>query len=519
MRQALRKPSPFGNVRTAVLQAPIRGWRSDEGAAKEQPGAAIKLLNFIPQPDVVRLRRGYDSHATGMTDEVETLMVYTSSSNTAMFAAVGGFIYDASIAGAASVSLSGMSEARYSWTNMSTTGGQFLTIANGVDTVRVWNGAAWSEPGITGIVSTTVLNFVWQYKNREWFLKKNSMSAFYLPIDTIAGALLEFNIGSLFNRGGYLVAGATWSVDAGDGMDDLICFMTSEGELAIYSMVDPSDAANVFLKGVYYLGRPVGDRCLFKLGADLVAITNAGVVPISRVLTTGTEKLEEAALTAPIRHDYSDNAEVFGNLDGWQITAHPRSNLLILNIPTIERVEAKQFVMNILTGAWCEWNNINALCWTLFGEDIYFGGSAGVVYKAETGSQDAGQSITGEMILAFSQFGASARQKHIKMVRPNVYTNINSRGTVYVLPDYFNSQHVDISGDISGTGLSLWDDALWDIALWPGVNVIRQWRVGGNIGTALAIKFVITAATQTPEADLDYRVISFDVAHEVGGVL
>jgi hypothetical protein len=66
MRRALRKTSPFGNVRTAVLQAPIRGWRSDEGAAKEQPGAAIKLLNFIPQPDVVRLRHGYDSHAYGM---------------------------------------------------------------------------------------------------------------------------------------------------------------------------------------------------------------------------------------------------------------------------------------------------------------------------------------------------------------------------------------------------------------------------------------------------------------------
>jgi hypothetical protein len=55
--------------------------------------------------------------------------------------------------------------------------------------------------------------------------------------------------------------------------------------------------------------------------------------------------------------------------------------------------------------------------------------------------------------------------------------------------------------------------------LWPGVGVIRQWRVGGNVGTALAVKFVITATTQTPAADLDYRLISFDVVHEVGGVL
>jgi hypothetical protein len=123
------------------------------------------------------------------------------------------------------------------------------------------------------------------------------------------------------------------------------------------------------------------------------------------------------------------------------------------------------------------------------------------------------------MVLAFTQLGATARQKHVKMVRPNVYTNINSRGTAYVLSDYFNSQHVDISGDVSGQSDALWDDALWDTAVWSGINVIRQWRVGGNIGTALAVKFIITAATNTPELDLDYRVISFDVAHEVGGVL
>ena len=34
----------------------------------------------------------------------------------------------------------------------------------------------------------------------------------------------------------------------------------------------------------------------------------------------------------------------------------------------------------------------------------------GVVYRAETGSQDAGAAITGEMVLAFTQLGATARQ-------------------------------------------------------------------------------------------------------------
>jgi hypothetical protein len=518
MRQALRKPQRYGLSRSTTLWAPIKGWRSDEGAAKEQPGAALKLINWIPEPDAVRLRRGFSSHATGMTYEVETLMVYTSATDSAMFAGVDDKIYDVSAAGAAVSSLTGMTNGRYSWTNMSTTGDQYLVIANGEDDVRHWNGSAWSTPSITG-VNSNELNFVWQHKNRLWFLANGSMAAYYLNLDSIAGAATDFDIGALFNRGGSLIAGATWSVDAGDGMDDLNVLVTSEGEAAIYSMSDPGDPDTLLLKGIYYIGKPIGNRCLFKLGGDLLAITRAGVVPFSKVITAGNERLEEAALTAPIRRDYADTSKLYGSLDGWQIITHPRSNLMILNVPILERVESQQFVMNILTGAWCRFTNIDALSWCLFDEDIYFGGASGVVYKAETGSEDDGDAISAEMILSFSQLGATARQKHIKLVRPNTESNIQSRGTVTILADYYNALGTDISGDVNDTGVALWDDALWDVDVWPGSNVIRQWRGGGNIGTAMAVQFSITATTTTPEADLDYRVISFDVVYEVGGIL
>lgn len=519
MRKALRKSQPFGRARQAIIPAPVRGWRSDEGAAREQPGAASRLINWVPEADAVRIRRGYSSHGTGMTDDVETLMVYTSGSATKLFAAAGTVIYDVTSAGAGSSSLTSLTSARWSWTNMSTSGGKFLVIANGVDTVRQYSGSAWSAPTITGVSNEEDLIFVWQHKQRLWFIQKTSTKAWYLPVDSIAGAATEFEIGSLFRMGGRLIAGATWSRDTGDGMDDLNVFVTSEGQAAIYSMSDPSDPSTLSLAGVYFVGKPIGDRCLYQLGGELLVITYSGVVPLSKVIEIDASRIDAAALSGPVRVDYANAARSYGAYTGWQLVSYPKTNLLILNIPIIQGSTAKQYVMNLLTGAWAEWKAINALCWAVFNENLYFGDTNGVVYKADVGSADNSAAITAEMILTFSQLGAKGRQKHIGIVRPNVEANVASRGTVYPLADYKTSNGTDISGDVADSSVPLWDTALWDDAIWPGNNIISEWRGRGNVGTAISLHYVIQASTSTPTEDLDYRLISFDVTYEAGGVL
>lgn len=523
MRQALRKKQPGGRARQAVLPAPVRGWRSDEGASKEQPGAAIRLKNWVPEADAVRIRRGYSSHATGMTNDVETLMVYTSGSATKMFAAAGSVIYDVSSAGAGSSSLTTLTSARWSWTNHTTTGGQFLVIANGADAIRQYNGSAWSAPTITdaggGTFTEENMIWVWAHKKRLWFIEKTSMKAWYLPVDTIAGAATSFDIGSLFRFGGRLVAGATWSVDAGDGMDDLNVFITSEGQVAIYSMSDPSDPETLSLKGVYYVGKPIGDRCLHQIGGELVVITYAGVVPLSKVITVDATRLDVASLTAPIRVDYANAARDYGANTGWQIVSYPKNNLLILNIPTVEDTTSKQYVMNLLTGAWAEWSSINALSWVVYNENLYFGDTSGVVYKADTGSADDGVAITADMILTFSQLGARARQKHILLVRPNVEANVSSIGSAYPIVDYKSSNLTDLNAGVIANDVALWDTAIWDDAVWSGSDIISEWRGDGNIGTAISLQYIVQASTTAITQDLDFRLISFDVVHEVGGVL
>lgn len=532
----LSRPSPMRRravpaqlqkqLRPTIVPAPIKGWRSDRGQATEQPGAATKLINWVCESNAVRMRRGHASHATGLGDVVETLMVHTSGSASKMFGAADDEIFDVTSAGAVgSAAVGSLNSARWSWTNHQTTGGQFLVIANGVDAIRQYNGSAWSAPTITdadgGTFTEEDMIYVWAHKKRLWFIQKTSMKAWYLPVDTIAGAATSFIIGSLFPRGGRLVAGATWSVDSGNGMDDLNVFLTSEGEVAIYSMSDPSDPSTLNLVGVYYVGRPIGDRPFFKIGGELMVITYSGVIPLSKVFKVDQATLDIAAITNPVRDDYAKMAQSYGALSGWQMVTYPNSNIGIVNIPVSADSRYEQFVVNLQSGAWSQWKSIPAVCWALFGENIYFGAPDGKVYKAETGSQDNGQSITAELVTWFSQHGQPARKKLIRHVRPNVQSNQRSSGTVHVIRDFESPESsVDDSAAITAGGAFTWGVSTWGGPdVWGGLSTVKNWRKGGNLGTALAIQHIITSQTSAATVDLVYRVYNYDVTMEFAGIM
>src|SRR5690606_33667887 len=78
-------------------------------------------------------------------------------------------------------------------------------------------------------LTTADLSYAWVYKNRIWFLQKDSLSAWYLPVDQIAGELTEFPLGGVLGKGGQLAIGTTWSQDLGDGLNALCAFISSEG--------------------------------------------------------------------------------------------------------------------------------------------------------------------------------------------------------------------------------------------------------------------------------------------------
>src|SRR5206468_2193001 len=116
---------------------------------------------------------------------------------------------------------------------------------NGADKQIVWDGAAWHKDGdgapydVTLVDTATCLGIA-VFKNRIWLLPSGSLKAWYLPINAIGGAAASLDMSSIAQKGGFLMAAMTWTLDAGYGVDDYLAFITSNGEVMVWRLTDPT---------------------------------------------------------------------------------------------------------------------------------------------------------------------------------------------------------------------------------------------------------------------------------------
>jgi hypothetical protein len=130
-------------ARTTSVAAPLGGWNARDSVAEMNPMDATVLENFFPTPSDVSLRKGYTQHATGITGQVETLMSYNGSASEKLFAIAGGKIFDVTNTGTATQVFTGLSNSKWQFVSVSTVGGQFLAMVNGLDPAMVYNGTNW----------------------------------------------------------------------------------------------------------------------------------------------------------------------------------------------------------------------------------------------------------------------------------------------------------------------------------------------------------------------------------------
>lgn len=148
-------PSPQGRKATTTsVAAPLGGWNARDSVAEMNPMDATRLENFFPTPSDVSLRKGWTEHATGITGEVETLMSYNGPITQTLFAIANGKIYDVTTAGTATQVYTGLSNSKWQFVNVSTVGGHFLGMVNGVDPAMVYNGTNWIVVASTSTAQT-----------------------------------------------------------------------------------------------------------------------------------------------------------------------------------------------------------------------------------------------------------------------------------------------------------------------------------------------------------------------------
>lgn len=473
MRQPAVRQTQQRKSRSASIPAPVGGWNARDPLAAMDAMDAVIMENFFPRTTDVTLRKGFTNYSDGMTGDVETLITYNKADGTnKIFACVGGNIYDVTVGGTVGAAVvTGKSSARWQHVNFATTGGKFLILVNGVDNMLLYDGTTWtvitgvSVPAITGINTNLFIN-VCVFKRRLWFVERDSLSVWYLPIDSIAGAALEFDLSPLFDRGGYLVAMGNWTLDAGVGMDDQAVFINSVGQIAVYQGTDPNSSTTWSLIGVYQVGTPIGYRCLVKFQSELLIICRDGLLTMVKALTS--DKMgNKSALTDKIQQAMTQAAALYGQNFGWQVQLFYAQNMLILNVPTTATVN-EQYVMNTITGAWCRFTGWDAICWTIAGEEIYFG-ATDKVCKAWSGNTDGDSNVFADCLQAFNSFGAKAQNKHFKLTRPVISVsgaNLSSFGLKVALNTEFDLSPPTSWPNFTPVTGALWDSAIWDNALW-----------------------------------------------------
>jgi hypothetical protein len=366
--------------------------------------------------------------------------------------------------------------------------------------------------GITGANSNTFIN-INMCQNRLFFVQKDSMTFWYLPVESIGGAALDFPLGSIARSGGYLQAMGTWTLDAGYGVDDLSAFVTSMGEVIVYKGTNPSDPNAWSEVGVWQIGQTFARRCFFKFGGDLLLLTQDGLVPMSSALQSS--RLDPRVnLTDKIFFAVSQAANLYYNEFGWQINFFASQNMLILNIPTANGKE--QYVMHTITKSWAKFTNINAFCWEVSGDNKIYFGSSGFVGDFYSTTSDAGNNIVATAQQAYSYFDTRGQQKRFTLVRPILQTDNGVPTVLCGISTDFDTVPLtnQIAFNPSLTNVGIWDSSTWDNANWGGgLTITKLWQGVSGLGYAGSVN--INVASQ----GIELRWASTDYVMEKGGVL
>lgn len=403
-----------GLARVQTVNAPMFGWNTRDARSTMSPQDAIFLDNMfvdVAEPDgrlgSVSSRNGYEEYATGLGDDVETLAEYSVGTSIDFLAAAGANIYDVSSDGAVGAALgTGYSSARWQTQNFST----LMFLCNGADDVQQYNGSTISTSTFTGVTLSSLID-VNAFKNRLYFIEKDSTSFWYGGKDSVSGALSEFDLATVRKHGGNLLTMATWTRDGGSGVDDYAVFFFTSGEVLVYQGSNPGDADDWALVGSYRIGKPLSRRGVIEFAGDVVVMTNSGNILLSEEISkdatvTNKSRLSGAAINA---------ARSYGSNYGWEAISYPRRAQILFNVPLSNNNIYNQYVVSTVNRAASRFKGMNARTWGVYNERLYFGGN-GIVYLADEGQNDDGNAIDILIQTAFTNLGSPARKSFKEFV-------------------------------------------------------------------------------------------------------
>lgn len=511
--------------------APVGGLNDFDPIAQMGDQFMLDCMNFYPDNSDVTVRPGYRVLQSNIGFPVVNIFSHiTKAGEYQTFAATIEGIYEVDDPEnpVKAMSLSGgLANA----VNFSNTDNAYTLVWNGIDPLMYYDGTDWDEfievgsPANVGEISginPATISYVFVYKARLWFIKRNTMEMFFMPLDAMGGEASPMPIGGNFNHGGHLVALAGWSVNTGAGLAARLLAVTSEGEVATFSGSDPSDADNWGLDSVFYISPPVGPYAYAKLGGDLVILTRRGLIPVSSMMSgVPSEVMFANALTKRISNAIKRLTLNWKTAD-FPLQVFNHAEAVWLTITVYDQLLAKpvQYVMNIITGAW---GRFDYPCRTMatYNGVTYMGTQDGRVLVITPESfldgvdsdGENGEPIEAKFMSAYTYLDQPTVIKHAKFIRPVVHSRVKPAVAMRVLADFRREDFDPYVQPPIPLNDPLWDQALWDQAKWPGNDDVHTPWISANVlGYAFAYQMKVSTS-------IELRMSAVEWVHEGGGLI
>jgi len=382
------------------MPASVSGINALSSVTAMEPTDCIYCHNLVPSEYGLRLRKGYREWATGMTGgSVNTLIAFEGQSQVAvserLWAVTADGIWDVSQQNEANpvqdvvFTVVGEGAGYGSYTEMSNDAGdRYLFYADELNGLHMYDesGDIWTVPIFTGIplLDAVDVAYVMVWKNRLWFVQRNTGDAWYLDPGAIGGDATLFSFGSNLPHGGELKALFNWTVDGGNGVDDILVVVGGGGDILGYAGTDPETVATFSLVASYYIGQmPASRNVGLEYGGEMYMLSTYGVISIRQLLQGVLYQDPSVEPSAKINRFLRDAID--GGLDSyvWSMTLYPKDGFLQIIAPyeTANRNNAVQYVQNTMTQAWGMWSDVPINCAATWGKRYLMGTPDGRVLE------------------------------------------------------------------------------------------------------------------------------------------
>ena len=359
------------------------GWSSEAPLADKGAGHLLACKNYIIKQNLLESRKGYFK-VMDFSDPVKTVVPLPEYNMVIVAADDTIYVYElVSNAWTLRKSLGGFSGSEWRWVYMN----HQIIMVNGLDNAQ--------QIFVTdyGLVTQDVTIQDWAVSSApslvfDWIAVLNAqiaagygndLVAWYLPVGYVQGTMKDFDIGESAGtpkKGGSIMGAFNISRDAGMSLNAYIGFLTNQGEAIVYSGNDLDDPTNIAYNGTYQTGYPLGKTPFLNWSGDLIIMTSKGFISAHSIFANGENQNAQYLFSQRINTWVLQQAMQYGKQDGFMGITVPTEDIVLFNIP--QGNGYVQAVMNITSGKWSMFTNINAHTMAVVDGKLWFGMEDGV---------------------------------------------------------------------------------------------------------------------------------------------